>query len=150
MAPTEILAEQHAHTIRELVAPLGLDIALVTGRMPKSQRTKILDGLRSGKIRLIVGTHALLQNDLAFADLALIVVDEQHRFGVVQRAMLREKGNAPHLLVMTATPIPRSLSLTPVWRSGCHHHRRPAAWSHPCTHGMALCTGPRPRTAISE
>lgn len=112
MAPTEILAEQHAHTIRELVAPLGLDIALVTGRMPKAQRTRVLDGLRSGKIKIAVGTHALLQNDIAFADLALIVVDEQHRFGVVQRAMLREKGNAPHLLVMTATPIPRSLSLT--------------------------------------
>lgn len=112
MAPTEILAEQHAHTIRELVAPLGLDIALVTGRMRKAQRAKILDGLGSGKIKLTVGTHALLQNDIAFADLALIVVDEQHRFGVVQRAMLREKGNASHLLVMTATPIPRSLSLT--------------------------------------
>ena len=112
MAPTEILAEQHAHTIRELVAPLGLDIALVTGRMPKAQRTKILDGLGSGKIKLTIGTHALLQNDIAFADLALIVVDEQHRFGVVQRALLREKGNTPHLLVMTATPIPRSLSLT--------------------------------------
>ncbi len=112
MAPTEILAEQHAHTIRELVAPLGLDIALVTGRMRKAQRAKVLDGLGSGKIKLIVGTHALLQNDIAFADLALIVVDEQHRFGVVQRALLREKGNATHLLVMTATPIPRSLSLT--------------------------------------
>ena len=112
MAPTEILAEQHAHTIRELVAPLGLDIALVTGRMRKAQRARTLDGLSSGKIKLTVGTHALLQNDIAFADLALIVVDEQHRFGVVQRAMLREKGNTPHLLVMTATPIPRSLSLT--------------------------------------
>ena len=112
MAPTEILAEQHAHTIRELVAPLGLDIALMTGRMRKAQRATILDGLESGKIKLTVGTHALLQNDIAFADLALIVVDEQHRFGVVQRAMLREKGNTSHLLVMTATPIPRSLSLT--------------------------------------
>ena len=112
MAPTEILAEQHAHTIRELVAPLGLDIALVTGRMRKAQRASVLDGLDSGKIKLTVGTHALLQNDIAFADLALIVVDEQHRFGVVQRALLREKGNATHLLVMTATPIPRSLSLT--------------------------------------
>ena len=112
MAPTEILAEQHAHTIRELVAPLGLDIALVTGRMRKAQRASVLDGLGSGKIKLTVGTHALLQNDIAFADLALIVVDEQHRFGVVQRALLREKGNATHLLVMTATPIPRSLSLT--------------------------------------
>jgi len=84
----------------------------VTGRMRKAQRAKILDGLGSGKIKLTVGTHALLQNDIAFADLALIVVDEQHRFGVVQRALLREKGNATHLLVMTATPIPRSLSLT--------------------------------------
>ncbi len=112
MAPTEILAEQHAHTIRELVAPLGLDVALVTGRMRKAQRAKILDGLGSGKIKIAVGTHALLQNDIAFADLALIVVDEQHRFGVIQRAVLREKGNTPHLLVMTATPIPRSLSLT--------------------------------------
>ncbi len=112
MAPTEILAAQHVQTIREWVAPLGLEVAWVTARMRKAQRAEVLDGLRSGEIALVVGTHALLQDDVAFADLGLVVVDEQHRFGVVQRAVLREKGNAAHLLVMTATPIPRSLSLT--------------------------------------
>ena len=112
MAPTEILVEQHARTIREWVAPLGLEVALITARMRKAERVEVLDGLRCGAIKLVVGTHALLQPDVAFADLALIAVDEQHRFGVVQRAALREKGHAAHLLVMTATPIPRSLSLT--------------------------------------
>ena len=112
MAPTEILAEQHGRTIREWVAPMGLEVALMTARMRKAERAEAIDGLGSGAIKLVVGTHALLQPDVAFADLALIAVDEQHRFGVVQRAALREKGRAAHLLVMTATPIPRSLSLT--------------------------------------
>ena len=112
MAPTEILAEQHARTIREWAAPLGLEVALITARMRKAERTAAIAGLGSGAIKLVVGTHALLQPEVAFADLALIAVDEQHRFGVVQRAALREKGHAAHLLVMTATPIPRSLSLT--------------------------------------
>ncbi len=112
MAPTEILAEQHGRTIREWVAPMGLEVASITARMRKAERTAAIEGLGSGAIQLVVGTHALLQPDVAFADLALIAVDEQHRFGVVQRAALREKGHEAHLLVMTATPIPRSLSLT--------------------------------------
>ena len=112
MAPTEILAEQHGRTIREWVAPMGLEVASITARMRKAERTAAIEGLGSGAIKLAVGTHALLQPDVAFADLALIAVDEQHRFGVVQRAALREKGQEAHLLVMTATPIPRSLSLT--------------------------------------
>lgn len=112
MAPTEILAEQHGRTIREWVAPMGLEVVSITARMRKAERTAAIEGLGSGAIKLVVGTHALLQPDVAFADLALIAVDEQHRFGVVQRAALREKGQEAHLLVMTATPIPRSLSLT--------------------------------------
>ena len=110
LAPTEILAEQHAATLRDLLAPLGLSVYLLTGR--QRDRQAALDALASGACQIAVGTHALLQADVTFADLGLAVVDEQHRFGVVQRALLREKGDNPHLLVMTATPIPRSLALT--------------------------------------
>ncbi len=112
MAPTEILAEQHAATIRELIGPLGLPVHLLTGRLRQAQRRTALEDLASGGAQVVVGTHALLQEEVIFADLGMVVVDEQHRFGVVQRAMLREKGDAVHLLVMTATPIPRSLALT--------------------------------------
>ncbi len=112
MAPTEILAEQHANTIRHLVEPLGLDVRLLTGSTRQGVRREVLSGLASGAVALVVGTHALLQEDVRFADLGLVVVDEQHRFGVQQRALLREKGHSAHLLVMTATPIPRSLALT--------------------------------------
>ena len=112
MAPTEILAGQHINTIRNLIEPLGLEVVLVTGRMRQAQRRKVLASLASGEVKLVVGTHALLQEDVAFANLGIVVVDEQHRFGVEQRAALREKGPAVHLLVMTATPIPRSLALT--------------------------------------
>ncbi|MBT3605730.1 MAG: ATP-dependent DNA helicase RecG, partial [Candidatus Latescibacteria bacterium] len=112
MAPTEILAEQHANTIRNLVEPLGLDVRLLTGRTRAAARREILTGLLSGTVSILVGTHALVQENVLFADLGLVVVDEQHRFGVEQRATLREKGADSHLLVMTATPIPRSLALT--------------------------------------
>lgn len=112
MAPTEILAEQHANTIRNLVEPLGLDVRLLTGRTRAAARREILTGLLSNTVSILIGTHALLQEDVLFADLGLVVVDEQHRFGVSQRAILREKGTDSHLLVMTATPIPRSLALT--------------------------------------
>ncbi len=112
MAPTEILAEQHVNTIRNLIEPLGLEVVLVTGRMRQAQRRKTLASLSSGEVQVVVGTHALLQEDVVFSNLGLVVVDEQHRFGVEQRAVLREKGAAVHLLVMTATPIPRSLALT--------------------------------------
>jgi len=112
LAPTEILAKQHAATLQDLLAPLGLSIHLLTGRQRQRDRQAALDALASGACQIAVGTHALLQEGVAFADLGLAVVDEQHRFGVLQRALLREKGNNPHLLVMTATPIPRSLALT--------------------------------------
>ncbi|MCZ6633935.1 MAG: ATP-dependent DNA helicase RecG [bacterium] len=112
MAPTEILAEQHAATLQTLVSELGLDIHLLTGRLRAAERRRVLADLESGTARLVVGTHALLQEDVRFANLGLVVVDEQHRFGVVQRSTLRGKGASPHLLVMTATPIPRSLALT--------------------------------------
>lgn len=112
MAPTEILAEQHARTIRALAAPLGLVVALLTGRQPQRERREILQGLAWGRVHLVVGTHALLQEGVIFARLGLAVVDEQHRFGVLQRAALLEKEGGAHLLVMTATPIPRSLALT--------------------------------------
>ena len=112
MAPTEILAEQHAETIQALTAPLGLSVACLTGRQPQARRREILSGLASGRVHLVAGTHALLQEDVVFARLGLAVVDEQHRFGVLQRAALLEKETHAHLLVMTATPIPRSLALT--------------------------------------
>ncbi len=112
MAPTQILAEQHANTIRNLVEPLGLDVRLLTGRTRAAARREILVGLLSNTVSILIGTHALVQEDVLFADLGLVVVDEQHRFGVAQRAILREKSADSHLLVMTATPIPRSLALT--------------------------------------
>ncbi len=111
MAPTEILAAQHYATFTKF---LGDDarVALLTGSTQKSPREEILKGCIKGEIDVLVGTHALIQHDVAFKKLGLIIIDEQHRFGVRQRAILREKGNSPDLLVMTATPIPRSLSLT--------------------------------------
>lgn len=112
MAPTEILAEQHLRTLQPWCAAAGLRVALLTGAMPRPQRSSLLALLAAGQIDLLVGTHALLVGDVTFAGLGLVVVDEQHRFGVEQRALLRAKGERPHLLVMTATPIPRTLALT--------------------------------------
>lgn len=112
MAPTEILARQHFDRLEPLCREAGMRIALITGRAKASERNAALEGLASGAINLVVGTHALFQDDVAFADLALAVVDEQHRFGVHQRLALSRKGEATDLLVMTATPIPRSLVLT--------------------------------------
>jgi ATP-dependent DNA helicase RecG len=112
MAPTEILAEQHARSLAAWAEKAGVRIALLTGSTPRAQRTSLLALLGAGAIDLLVGTHALLVEDVEFARLALVIVDEQHRFGVEQRGTLRNKGAAPHLLVMTATPIPRSLALT--------------------------------------
>jgi ATP-dependent DNA helicase RecG len=117
MAPTEILAEQHYDTVTQFFAdwpghpPV---IRLLTGSVTGSEREEIYTGLVDGTVEVVVGTHALIQEDVQFARLALAVIDEQHRFGVRQRAALRQKGYNPHLLVMTATPIPRSLELT-VW-----------------------------------
>ena len=112
MAPTEILAEQHFLTIRRLLGRSGYDVGLLTGSSGAADRRVVLRHLASGQMQLVVGTHALVQQDVAFARLGLVVIDEQHRFGVMQRAVLREKGWRPDVLVMTATPIPRTLALT--------------------------------------
>lgn len=113
MVPTEILAEQHYLNIKEYVAALGINIALATSSLAREKREEIKQRLLTGEIQLIVGTHALIQDDIEFANLGLAVIDEQHRFGVSQRGKLLAKGrNKPDLLVMTATPIPRTLALT--------------------------------------
>ncbi len=110
MAPTEILARQHMATIAPLAEAAGVEAVLLTGREKGKNREKILDGLATGDITLAVGTHALFQEDVAFADLSFAVIDEQHRFGVHQRMLLAEKGTGTDVLVMTATPIPRTLT----------------------------------------
>ncbi|MFZ0553397.1 MAG: ATP-dependent DNA helicase RecG, partial [Steroidobacteraceae bacterium] len=116
MAPTELLAEQHWRNLDQWFRPLGLDVALITGSQPARTRRTALEGVANGDIRVVVGTHALFQEGIEFARLGLIIVDEQHRFGVQQRLRLREKGNKlgrfPHQLIMTATPIPRTLAMT--------------------------------------
>jgi ATP-dependent DNA helicase RecG len=115
LAPTSILAEQHLNTLRALLAGAGLEpesIRLLIGATPEAEKAEIRRGLQEGGVRVVVGTHALLEDPVSFARLGLAVIDEQHRFGVEQRAALRSKGRNPHLLVMTATPIPRSLALT--------------------------------------
>lgn len=114
MAPTEVLAEQHAETINHLLAGTGLECGLLTGSTPQGRRRELLAELAAGRRKLIAGTHALLEEPVRFADLALSVIDEQHRFGVRQRQLLDRKGREgmrPHLLHMSATPIPRTLSL---------------------------------------
>jgi ATP-dependent DNA helicase RecG len=112
MAPTEILARQHLATLEKLAAPAGLRLGLLTGRDKGKARQAILKALEEGEIDILVGTHALFQEDVTFKDLALAVIDEQHRFGVHQRLELASKGRAVDMLVMTATPIPRTLMLT--------------------------------------
>ncbi len=114
MAPTEILAEQHFNGLKEQAKPLGIHMARLTGSTPKSERRLIHDGLLSGVIKILVGTHALLEDKVKFKNLGLAVIDEQHRFGVAQRAKLwtKTKEIYPHVLVMTATPIPRTLAMT--------------------------------------
>jgi ATP-dependent DNA helicase RecG len=112
MAPTEILARQHFVTIAPLAAKAGIRVAILTGRERGRERAEILSALAAGDIGLLVGTHALFQEEVVFADLALAIVDEQHRFGVHQRLALARKGEAVDLLVLTATPIPRTLVLT--------------------------------------
>ncbi len=111
MVPTEILAEQHYHRYLESLQALGLKIALIKGGNNK-QKTELLSQIAEGKIHLVIGTHALLEEKVRFFRLGLVIVDEQHRFGVMQRAKLKEKAHVPHTLVMTATPIPRTLALT--------------------------------------
>ncbi len=111
MAPTEILASQHFNTFSRLLSD-SVKIELLTSSTLKKKRIEILDNLKNGSIHIIIGTHSLIQDDVFYKDLRLVVIDEQQRFGVTQRSTLFEKGNNPHILVMTATPIPRSLALT--------------------------------------
>jgi len=112
MVPTEILAEQHFENAKNRLAPLGIQVALLTSNVKGKEREGILSGLRGGSIHLAIGTHALIQDDVDFRNLSLVVIDEQHRFGVEQRNKLKRKGVSPHFLVMTATPIPRTLAMT--------------------------------------
>ena len=119
MAPTEILAEQHYRTLCEVLGSFSnghgarpIEILLLTGSLRRVQRGEVYAALASGQADIVVGTHALIQRHVTFKDLALVIVDEQHRFGVLQRAVLQGKGSSPHTLVMSATPIPRSLALT--------------------------------------
>jgi len=113
MAPTGILAAQHYYSLTELLTPMHIRPILLTGATTKKQRKAILENLKNGDIPFLIGTHALIEEDVEFQNLGLVVIDEQHRFGVAQRAKLWKKGNiVPHVLVMTATPIPRTLALT--------------------------------------
>lgn len=113
MAPTEILAEQHLTTIRDFLGDMPIRVELLTGLVKGKRRSEVLDGLMSGDVKILVGTHAIIEDTVQFANLGLAVVDEQHRFGVAQRAKLWGKSaQPPHVLVMTATPIPRTLAMT--------------------------------------
>ena len=111
MAPTEILAEQHYASLKQLFEPMGISVALLTGSMTVKEKRLTREAIAAGQVQVAVGTHALLTDATQFANLGLVIADEQHRFGVAQRAKLSEKGEDPHLLVMSATPIPRTLAL---------------------------------------
>ena len=112
MAPTEILCEQHFRSLSAFLEPLGVQVGLLTGSTPAASRKELLAEVADGTLQFLVGTHAVIQETVKFKSLGLCVIDEQHRFGVLQRATLFEKGNDPHMLLMTATPIPRSLAMT--------------------------------------
>lgn len=112
MAPTEILAEQHARKAQELFRNSGYRVGILTGSMKASEKRKVQAAIENGEVQLVIGTHALIQEGVTFEDLGLAVIDEQHRFGVLQRSALQERGLDPDILVMTATPIPRSLAMT--------------------------------------
>ena len=113
MAPTEILAKQHYKSISKMISGLGIEINLLTGSTKTTKRKEIHEGLKNGNLQILVGTHALLEDIVQFKNLGLVVIDEQHRFGVAQRARLWKKNTIPpHVLVMTATPIPRTLAMT--------------------------------------
>ena len=112
MAPTELLAEQHMRNVQEMVAPLDVEVAVLLGKQSGAEREEAREAVRSGRAQLVIGTHALIQEGVEFRELGLVVVDEQHRFGVRQRMELTERGADPDVLVMSATPIPRSLALT--------------------------------------
>ncbi|HNP55221.1 MAG TPA: ATP-dependent DNA helicase RecG, partial [Ferruginibacter sp.] len=113
MAPTEILAQQHANSIRELLQEMNIPVALLTGSTPARERRPILEACANGDLKILIGTHAIIEDQVKFQNLGLAVVDEQHKFGVAQRAGLWKKNSLPpHVLVMSATPIPRTLALT--------------------------------------
>ena len=112
MAPTEILAEQHYRNIAAMAGPLGITVRSLTGRLKKKEKAAILGDIESGVAAIVIGTHALIEEDVKFKRLGLAIIDEQHRFGVMQRSTLTAKGYEPDVLVMTATPIPRTLALT--------------------------------------
>jgi len=115
MAPTEILAEQHAEAMQALFIPLGIQVGLLTSKLPAAEKKSVLKNIAQGSAAIIIGTHALIQNTVEFSDLGLVIIDEQHRFGVDQRLILQNKRNdglGVHQLVMTATPIPRTLAMT--------------------------------------
>ena len=112
MAPTEILAEQHHERLKDLCHRLGLKVVLLTGSLKDMEKKELQDRIENGDVDIVVGTHALIQEGISFRRLGLVVIDEQHRFGVIQRGSLRKKGSAPDVLVMTATPIPRTLAMT--------------------------------------
>ncbi len=112
MAPTEILAEQHYLSVKDMFSHVGMRVAFLGSKLSKGEQEDVCRGLRDGDIDLVIGTHSLIQDRVEFKNLGLVVIDEQHRFGVAQRVKLVSKGRAPHLLVMTATPIPRTLTLT--------------------------------------
>ncbi|HAQ08127.1 MAG TPA: DNA helicase RecG, partial [Bacillus bacterium] len=112
MVPTEILAEQHSQSLTQLLEPCGVRCALLTSSVKGKRRREILELLKQGKINVLIGTHALIQDEVNFSNLGLVITDEQHRFGVEQRRVLREKGENPDVLFMTATPIPRTLAIT--------------------------------------
>ena len=111
MAPTEILASQHFRTLSDFLEPFGVSVCLLTGSTTTKKKAQIREKIASGEISVIVGTHAIIQKDVEYSSLGLVITDEQHRFGVAQRAALAEKGDSPHKLVMSATPIPRTLAL---------------------------------------
>ena len=112
MAPTEILAKQHFQSFKEQLDKIKILCVLLTGKMKKAERNPIISGLETGNISVVVGTHALIQDDVSFQNLGLVIIDEQHRFGVNQRSLLLDKGDNPHSMAMTATPIPRTLAIT--------------------------------------
>ena len=112
MAPTEILAHQHFETFKKHLEKVHISCALLVGKQKASERKQTLEAVKDGKIDVVVGTHALIQKDVEFKELGLVIVDEQHRFGVAQRGVLTQKGLNPHLLAMTATPIPRTMAIT--------------------------------------
>jgi ATP-dependent DNA helicase RecG len=112
LAPTEILANQHFQTINAILKPANISVALLTGSMKQKEKRKIIAGLENGMLPIVIGTHALIQDTVVFNKLEFVIIDEQHRFGVEQREALIKKGNFPHILSLTATPIPRTLAMT--------------------------------------